>query len=472
MKVVRTILIVLTVFSFSACKDKTPEDTTLDMSQLLIIVEKDNLKGLVNQQGQTIVELEYNDIVRCGRYYLAEDDDLDILDYTGTIVSTLPNASINVYSNRNCPSAIADTPLDMVIPFTQNESTGFARLNGDIIIEAQYKLGISFPDKGLARVVNDDNKPGYIDFEGNIIVDFDHANLGYLQDDRIIASKDGLFGVYDTSGTVVVPFEYKYISEYNDGIALASKTVETRYLYGAIDTEGTEVIDFEYEFLASASNASLFMYQVGMKFGYLDYQGTEVIPPNYASPLNFGKLGFAHYFDGSKVYLFGEDGSTVFEFFGEKIYRADELGRYYVIFNNNTYFLYDNEGTKVLQSERQINYVYDDYIFFIDEELDKQGFMDQDLTVIFDQQAIVLPASRLDFQIYRVQFTDDEELTYRFIDRHGDYINDETYDNAYTITPMGLIPVANDGLWGFINSSGDIVLPLQYDGIEVEIDIS
>ncbi|QMS85159.1 WG repeat-containing protein [Candidatus Xianfuyuplasma coldseepsis] len=474
MKALRYLIIGLLVVTLVACKpNKQQVDNTLDISDLLIIVEKDDQIGLINQQGETIVSLQYDDIRRCGTYYLAQDEHIDILDYQGELVNRIDDASLNGYSTFDCPSATEETSISTIFSYTANNLIGFANLDGIVLISPQYMSGQAyFREYGVARVTNSDGKLGFIDRDGSTIITFDHVNMGHPSSERIVATKDGSFGVYDTSGNLVIPMEYQYITAYNGDIAIASKTIGDQYLYGAIDTAGNIVIPFQYEFLSFATHGNLVLFQEGLKFGYLDFYGNQVLEPNYALPLNFSEAGYAHYFNGSLVSLIKNDGTTVFEFFGQEIYRADSRGEYYVIFNNNTYYVYDNQGNQVLSSDLQINYIYDDLAFFIDEENDTQGFMDMNESILYDGDGIVIPGSNLDYGIYRVQLTDGEDITYRFVNRNGDYINDITYDNAYTITIFGLIPVAQDGLWGFINPEGDIVVPLEYDNIEVGLMIS
>ncbi|MDP8078951.1 WG repeat-containing protein [Phocoenobacter skyensis] len=53
---------------------------------------------------------------------------------------------------------------------------------------------------------------------------------------------------------------------------------------------------------------------------------------------------------------------------------------------------------------------------------------------------------------------------YGFVNSKGNIVIPLEYDEAYSFSENGLAAIEKNGKWGFINSKGKIVIPLQYDG--------
>ena len=67
--------------------------------------------------------------------------------------------------------------------------------------------------------------------------------LGLGQQPAPIWNADGKYGVVNSKGQVIVPFEYDYISSYNQGLAIVAKNKKK----GLVDVNGKMVIPVMYE---------------------------------------------------------------------------------------------------------------------------------------------------------------------------------------------------------------------------------
>ncbi|NLK50566.1 MAG: WG repeat-containing protein [Candidatus Cloacimonetes bacterium] len=119
------------------------------------------------------------------------------------------------------------------------------------------KIGTAYFDgsifsEGLAAVVQGEGDGGiiqYIDHEGNAKI-----TLHKLDNTRITAASifsEGMawvknendkYGFIDKSGTLVIPFKYDYVRPFHEGRALVSQDAEYSTKTGFIDTKGEEVI--------------------------------------------------------------------------------------------------------------------------------------------------------------------------------------------------------------------------------------
>lgn len=124
-----------------------------------------------------------------------------------------------------------------IIPQNQIEISSYN------VLDYQYKQNSFILDKDLNPVKNDDNKYGYMDNEGNLII----------------------------------PYKYDRAFDFSEGLALVYSIKNRIDYYGYIDEQGNEVIPLQYEFGESFSQG-LALVRQNRKFGFVDNRGEIVIP--------------------------------------------------------------------------------------------------------------------------------------------------------------------------------------------------
>lgn len=123
-----------------------------------------------------------------------------------------------------------------------------------------------------------------------------------------VSSRDRVFGVVDSKGEIIVPFEYEYIrpSEDRNGLYSAKKGG----LWGVIDTVGKTVIPFRY------AEPPYFRAQYIMitfdreKYGAIDYCGNQIVPPEYCY-VNSGDNGIIYAEKDSVFHIFDLSGREI-----------------------------------------------------------------------------------------------------------------------------------------------------------------
>jgi len=131
-------------------------------------------------------------------------------------------------------------------------------------------------------------KWGYIGLDGNFLIKptFDYAEL-FNDNGRAIVSKNGLYGIIDSEGKTVLNFQYDYISDYSDGLAIATDKSGYKVInkYGKIVFENKGYISsFNEGYAIVESNNSPDAHSL---YGYLNREGKIVIPPQYESAGDF-----------------------------------------------------------------------------------------------------------------------------------------------------------------------------------------
>ena len=254
---------------------------------------------------------------------------------------------------------------DSLVIYSKNYRRGyFNRFTGEAVIPEQYTHAWIFSE-GLGAVVKED-KVGFIDRRGEVVIDFQYPYLkdndrrvdfvfheGYcsMYDEEgkcgIINNKgewvvkpqydyvqnplygkrvfiqDGKYGLMDDSLHIVIPAEYRYITQTSD-YAIVSRWDESRMqmsykgeilnpmLYDMIDRldystgkyfdDGTEIM----------ASTGLYCYTVGNCRGLMDEKGKLVTPPDYSGIYAVNKHLFrATLFDRQSDVLLNEKGEVV-----------------------------------------------------------------------------------------------------------------------------------------------------------------
>jgi hypothetical protein len=209
---------------------------------------------------------------------------------------------------------------------------GYINRQGDTVVTHQYTFASNFSN-GRALVLNEeDNFFGYIDPNGNQVInlvtmqpggagDFSEelaqfgvkralSNLYYLKryiPEIPITSASFDFSYIDVSGRIVINLEgiYDIALPFSEGLAVVASFQKTSAFAkaGFIDKTGSLVIDLNYEWASDfiegravvSRRDSIDFYPL---FGYIDQQGNEIISLKYGIAQPFSE-GLAYVFDAS-----------------------------------------------------------------------------------------------------------------------------------------------------------------------------
>jgi len=298
----------------------------------LIPVRKSGKYGYINKEG--------NEVISC------------VYDYAGSFSEDL------AVIKKNNKYGVIDKEGNEVIPCAydtlSNFSEGFAQFtaldradnwmgyvgrNGnEIIVISDFLFSRNFSE-GLALVCKD-GKYGYIDKNGTEVIPLIYDGAYDFSEGLALVCKDGKYGYIDKNGTEVIPLIYDGAKDFVEGLALVCK--DGKYVY--IDKNGTEVIPFiydsGYDFVDGRGTVkkdgkwgyldkngdvqyTLGTYQLVMplsnglflvgngydpktftmyKYGYIDENGSEVIPCEYDYISDFSD-GIAFASKGKQMYI-------------------------------------------------------------------------------------------------------------------------------------------------------------------------
>lgn len=231
--------------------------------------------------------------------------------------------------------------------------------------------------------------------------------------------------------TEIVSPKYGYVDYFSEGMAVVSTEYGGAGTSGYVDDSGNEVIQLQYLAAEPFSDGLALVQAVGGKWGFIDKTGKEVIP--------FGTYDFAWSFSDGYATVFNQDESRgVIDTTGNVIIpfgKYDSIGPFsegLAVVKLGAYFgIVDNTGKEVVEP----------ILAYSKIEPFSGG------------RAAVLVLDK-----------------WGYIDNEGKEIISPKYDNALSFSE-GLAAVnhgadgnGSGGNWGFINMSGDEVIPINYTG--------
>lgn len=223
-----------------------------------------------------------------------------VLKYTIAIL-----ALICLESNVSAQTIIQDA----------NKRWGYINKDGVQILPSNYAK-IMVDDYFIYAQKPDTGRWGIYDHSGNVIVKHKFDNIGQQFSDGLLAVCIGdKWGYIDSAGKTVIKFQYKEVKPFNEGLA----PVRLNKKWGYIDKQNNIVIPFQYKTADVFSNGlarvgrqagyGWIAYSIAFpylcwvsipsmrectKYGYIDKDGTKVIPLKYNSASEtFDKYGIA-----------------------------------------------------------------------------------------------------------------------------------------------------------------------------------
>jgi hypothetical protein len=178
---------------------------------------------------------------------------------------------------------------------------------------------VAYPDKNTAAAYN------FINRKGKEISVMRFKDTKPFSEGMAAVKSDKGWGFIDTTGKLVVPFQYYEINAFAEGLAFVSGKTK-----GYIDRTGKEIITCKYDHAGSFSDG---LAPVGMggsqfgggdgKWGYIDNTGKEIIPLKFGLTTEISN-GLAIVMSNEKYGALDKNGSQIIPFTFDKIWPFHE----------------------------------------------------------------------------------------------------------------------------------------------------
>ena len=138
---------------------------------------------------------------------------------------------------------VTDGEEKMVI-FPENGFYGVASISGETVLPASYNDIIAVK-KDRVIAVNSEGKAGCIGYDGTVLIPFEYVWLWETNEGELYAEKDGKSGYIDEQGNIIIPFIYDNITGVSNGAAMVSRAKEDgESEWAMIDKEGNFLVPF------------------------------------------------------------------------------------------------------------------------------------------------------------------------------------------------------------------------------------
>jgi hypothetical protein len=338
----------------------------------------------------------------------------------------------------------------------KNNKWGYVNTKGEEVIPIVYDVdGCSDFFNNIA-VVKINGKYGCINTKGKIIISPIYDHLDYYSDNGLIEYElNGKSGMIDTLGNKVVSNHYERIGSgwdtFIEGFAVVTKNGKKGY----INTNGEETIKCVYDDAIDFSEG-LAAVQLNGKWGFINSKGEFIIKNKFDGVSASGSFMNDLYFSNgiARVVL---DGMPIFiDKFGNRIancpyFRIEKFREgFAAVCIGNSY----NDSKWGFVNKKMELVVPCIYSFFENNALRNMGW-----SHYFNNGIAIVATDNGKSDPFGTGYL------YSFIDTTGKHLMGWTFEWPGPNFQEGLAAIEKNGKWGFINKSGEMVIPFVYEDV-------
>lgn len=335
---------------------------------------------------------------------------------------------------------------------------GFKRDDGTVVAPNIY-LHVGSFSNGYCRVWLEDTLCGLLSATGEVVVPCLYDDVSQPSCNRVVVSKNGLLGYSDLHGNLVIPPTFPHASDFAENRAVVSVVVDSLFLMCTfIDTLGNYLFPPVYQNAMPFSGGYAPVRQYD-RWGLIDTLGREALPTVYEqlSLPDHGVL-FAGDADGMALFRAGERKPL-----SEAVYYPITS-----VFDNRIGVSRDGkQGFLDLDGNEVVPCIYDEIgAFRMGRTMVR---IEEHYGIIDTMGNIVLPIEydNLSTKGYKYAYYDSLAMVEKdgllgYVDLEGRIVIPLRFTQAYHFS-QGLAPVLFNGGWGYINTRGDIYLPFIFD---------
>ena len=287
------------------------EISGLDGQENSIIIKKDGKLGLVNDNGNIIIEANYKDIKILGETYKEGYITVDENEKYGVVSATKKQILENNYDE------ISSVYLKEYYLVKENGKQKVINSKGETILDKGFDELKSATTNGFIFVKN--NLYGEINTSGEVTLEAKYQDLKEIKDSTYIAKLDNKYGIIDNIGNVQVELKYTGMTynekadlifaenaDYQTSIIDNNYQVKATGILSEVNTEDEYIRmrindDYKYYTLKGEEtsninvlkNNTIFLSKEDGKYGYVDKKGKPVTEYIYDDATEQNEYGYA-----------------------------------------------------------------------------------------------------------------------------------------------------------------------------------
>lgn len=395
---------------------------TLQFKEGELLIKKDGKYGVINIKGSILVKIDY-DKIETDKFYEQEDG----YKNSGYIVSRTTNEGYRY---------------------------GYVNIDGKEIVETKYNdlyRITEIDDSNIYLICAENGKYGLLKNNKKIIGN-EYQSLTYTESNNtLIALKGKKYGVFATTGDIIIPFEYKQIDITGDYIYATTLDENVK----VFDTNGKESNISENLSIVNIDNTDYKIYienQDGQTL-YNIYKGQEKLTKD---KYTYIQHLYDNYFivcnvDG-KLGIIDDNENTKIKFNYNSIQKIENTNMLQTIENNTKMTeIYSKEMKKICELENAIVENNKEYIkIYNDKEI---KYVSKDEIEVKNTEIFT------NNKIFSKMLNDK----WGFVDKNESKIVDYKYDKVTEINKYGFAGIKQNGKWGVIDNEGNIIVEPIYE---------
>ncbi|PZT54978.1 WG repeat-containing protein [Paenibacillus silvae] len=275
----------------------------------LAVVVKDNRAGVINLQGQYVVQPVYDSINSFSeeRAIAIDSQGFKMINEHGAVLT--PRAYPFIADVQDGRAVFYDTGTDQTA--AGSILYGYLDASGKEVIRAQYMSANDF-QQGKAVVQIKEKEYALIDRNGNRISTYPYAYVGPLGDGLLAFQKElsGKYGYIDERGNIRIQPKFASALPFNGGQAIVNTSEDYRSNYGVINKQGSFVIQPAYNDIRELGEQRYALGKaidpeqpyIGSVYAIADVNGRRLTEFIYRNVENY-KRGLASASNGTQTYL-------------------------------------------------------------------------------------------------------------------------------------------------------------------------
>ncbi|MBR6432447.1 MAG: WG repeat-containing protein, partial [Muribaculaceae bacterium] len=430
------------------------------LSPAIIKVKTTEGYGAKTIQGNEILSCKWEDIEPLG----------------GSLLKVKEKGMYGIYETTGKNKKIVSPQFEEILPFSnglaparEKGKWGYINEKGKQVIDFIYTSAEPFNEDGIA-VVGLGNNLKLIDVNRNFLGVNEYNEIGDFKDGIAKVKRNGKYGYINTQGEEIIPCKYDRIEAFNEETQMATTfigdkkgyvkkngnvVVQAKYdqigafnqdgiakvknngLWGYVNNKGKELVPCEYTSIDDIHENMVLVSKNG-KWGYAGINGYDNIPCTYeaAKPFNDGKAAVKK--NGKWGYI-NSSNYTVIPF---QYSDAGTFSNGFANVNGNSYINDEGKQVVVYQAAVEIN---DEFKESVDNYINMGHFREGRAMVYRNVKG---------------------QTGWGFINTQGIQVIKCQYDD---VRPFGnkFAAVKNDGKWGFVDPSGNVVIPITMEVADV-----
>ena len=421
---------------------------------------ENNLWGIIDSNGKKVIEPMYQEMI----IVVNKEKDVflctyDIDEENGTYkTKAIDSKNEMLFTKYSKIEAIENMDKsgnlwyeNNVLRVKQNDKYGLINLDGNELIAPIYDEIYSLKGVKESLIVKQDGLYGLLNNKGNLIISPKYKEIKSLDDKDyqkgyITIDENDKYGLLDVTGKTILENKYEKIEGiYSDNYYVIEESGKQKL----INKSGEEINLTDYDKITQIINSGI-VYSKDNKYGVVNFEGETVVKPiyDYLEEINTDVIK-STLNDKCGLIDLNEDIKLTYEF--TDIYYNKDAKIYIAENTDYTSSIYDsNFELKAIGVISELNKDMQ-YIKLKNNDTYKYYNFDMEEKDVKD----ILTSNTL--------YVNKNNGKYGFVNKRGDIVIDYIYDDATQQNVYGFAAIKKDGLWGAIDSNGNIIIEPKYN---------